>query len=198
MTYATATELRTYLGVGSEVTDARLTGALESVTAEIDQWCGRVFTMETEATARLYHAWNHTSARVDDFWTADGLVVAVDYAGDGTYLTTLATSDYQLEPLNGVVGGVSGWPYYRIRLLTRSLPCRTARPGLSVTAQWGWSAVPAPVKQACLIMAAETMKLSEAPFGVAGFDGFGAVRVRVNPMAERKLAPYRREFVLVA
>jgi hypothetical protein len=39
--------------------------------------------------------------------------------------------------------------------------------------------------------------LKDAPFGVAGFGEFGAVRVRNNPRAMALLQPYRRLPVLV-
>jgi hypothetical protein len=54
------------------------------------------------------------------------------------------------------------------------------------------------VKQACLLLAAEILKLKDAPFGVAGFDGFGVVRVGQNRRATALLGPYRRWPVLVA
>lgn len=74
----------------------------------------------------------------------------------------------------------------------------TKRAAVQVTARWGWVAVPAPVKAACLISAAETFKLREAPFGVASFQDFGLARVRDNPIARRKLNPYRRDVLAVA
>jgi hypothetical protein len=46
------------------------------------------------------------------------------------------------------------------------------------------------VHEACLIVASETVKLRDAPFGVAGYGDYGAIRVRNNPMAMGMLAPY--------
>jgi hypothetical protein len=68
---------------------------------------------------------------------------------------------------------------------------------LQVTARWGWTAVPAAVKQACLILASETFRLKGAPFGVANMDQFGPIRVRDNPMAQKKLMPYALDPVMV-
>ncbi|HEX6969857.1 MAG TPA: hypothetical protein VF174_13755, partial [Micromonosporaceae bacterium] len=137
---------------------------------------------------------------VDDFHTTTDLVVATDTGDDGTYATAWAASDYELEPVNGMVSGQSDWPYYRIRAVgSHDFPqCGRRRNTVQVTAQWGWAAVPGPVKEACLIVAEELFKLSDAPFGVAGFGEFGPVRVRMNSRAQSLLAPYRRNPVLVA
>jgi hypothetical protein len=48
------------------------------------------------------------------------------------------------------------------------------------------------------MLAEETFKLKDAPFGVAGFGDFGVVRVRENPAVARLLAPYKRYPMLVA
>jgi hypothetical protein len=120
-----------------------------------------------------------------------GLLVAVDSDGDGVFETTWTAADYELRPLNGIVGGQPGWPYNQIRAVgSKCFPRCSRRAVLQVTARWGWAAVPAPVHEACLIVASETVKLRDAPFGVAGYGDYGAIRVRNNPMAMGMLAPY--------
>jgi hypothetical protein len=139
-------------------------------------------------------------ALIDDFHTLTGLVVKTDETDDGTFEETWTSADYQLEPLNGIREGTTGWPWWMIRAVgdSRDFPVNEKkRATLEVTARWGWSAVPGPVKTACLIMAAETFKLATAPLGVAGMGEFGIVRVRDNRMATAKLEPYRRDIVLV-
>lgn len=195
--YATLTELKTRLDISDTNDDSRLTAALDSVSREIESWCRRQFNKTTDASARVYQPRHGCLAVVDDFHTTTGLEIATDAGDDGTYETTWAASDYQLEPLNGMVSGQSGWPYYRITAISRWFPTCSKRPSVQVTAQWGWAAVPAPVKEACLMMAAETFKMGDAPFGVAGFGEFGAVRVRMNTRAQTMLAPYRHMPVLV-
>lgn len=197
--YATLTQLKSYLGIEDALTDSELTDALASASRGITKFCGRQFNKETSATARTYRPTHAGLAMVDDFHTTTGLVIATA-DDDGVFDTTWTSADYELEPLNGVRDGESGWPFWKIRVVDSSALSFQlhSRATLQVTAQWGWAAVPAPVKQACLILAAETFKLKDAPFGVAGFGDFGAVRVRDNPMAKAKLIPYRRNAVLVA
>jgi hypothetical protein len=79
-----------------------------------------------------------------------------------------------------------------------TFPTSAKRAPLQVTARWGWTAVPAPVADACLILAEEDFKLKDSPFGVGGYGQFGIIRVRDNPMAARMLAPYRRDAVMAA
>jgi hypothetical protein len=61
---------------------------------------------------------------------------------------------------------------------------------VEVTGVFGWPAVPAPVVQATMLVASELFRLRDAPFGVAGFGEFGAVRVRENPKVAALLDPY--------
>jgi hypothetical protein len=119
--------------------------------------------------------------------------VKASSADNGTYDTTYTVStDYQVEPLNGVADGLDGLPTWRLRFNRPILPMNTETPTIQVTAKWGWSAVPEAIRQSCLIMAGEIFKLREAPFGVAGFNEMGAVRIgRMSPQAVALLRPYR-------
>lgn len=196
--YATLTELKARLDIADTTDDDRLTASLATASREIEAWCGRQFNDAGSASARVFPAARTGLLTVDDFSTTTGLVVATDFGDDGTYETTWAASDYQAEPLNGVVAGQPGWPYWRLRAVAaREFPVGNLRPSVQVTAQWGWAAVPAAVKEACLVTASELFKLGDAPFGVAGFGEFGPIRVRMNSRAVSLLAPYRRHPVLV-
>jgi hypothetical protein len=197
--YASLPELKSYLKITDTADDDELDDALASATREVEDHCDRQFNKETSATARVYLPEGCDWVIVDDFHTTTDLVVKSDEDDDGTYETTWAATDYQLHPLNGVVRGRTGFPYWEVKPVGSGLlfPTWGERATVQVTAQWGWASVPAPVKQACLIIAAETFKLKDAPFGVAGFGEFGAVRVKDNPLAARKLMPYERDQQLV-
>lgn len=198
--YATLTEIKTYTGNASTAAnDDALEVALETASRGIESVCHRQFNKATEATARVYRPLHSTLLHVDDFHTTTGLVVKTDTAGDGTYATTWAAGEFESRPLNGVVLGQPGWPFYELWSDgSRLFPCERFA-SVEVTAAWGWSSVPGPVKSACLIVAAETWKLKDAPFGVAGVGGdLGVLRVRENPLAMKKLAPYVRYPVAVA
>lgn len=197
--YATLTEIKTRLDIADTTDDDRLTASLASASREIEAWCGRQFNDAGTASARKYRPTGCHLVTVDDFHTTAGLVVETDTDDDGTFDTTWTSGDYELEPFNGVVSGMSGWPYNQVRAVeSLTFPTGRRRATVQVTAQWGWAAVPAPVKEACLMIASETFKAGDAPFGVAGFGEFGPVRIRMNTQAQTLLAPYRLHPVLVA
>lgn len=197
--YATVDELKArFDGLNDSNEDVRLGDALASASRGIDQFCGRQFNKATSATARVFHPANRCRAEVDDFHTITGLVVKTDSGNDGTYETTWAAADYQLEPLNGIVDGELGWPYSTIRAVgSRYLPCSRRAP-LEVTAQWGWAVVPAKIKEATLVLAEDIFKLASTPFGAGGFGEFGRIRARENPHVVLLAGGYVRNPVLVA
>jgi len=206
--YATQTELVSYIASANNqaliATDNRgteLDAAISTVSRAIDQFCGRVFWDAGSATARVFRADRTSVIDVDEFSTAAGLVIATDTGGDGTFDTTWTASDYQLEPLNGIRDGRTGWPYRTVRAVAGlSFPVDwQGQARVQITAQWGWAAVPDEVHQACLIWAHRLLRRSESPEGVAGFGDFGAVRLTsVDRDVETLLTPFRLTATLVA
>lgn len=198
--YATRAELQLRLGSGSTIPatlDTRLDDALSAASRGIEKACNRQFNVASSATSRVYEPCSTQLLEVDDISTTTGLVVKVDTAGDGTYATTVAATNYELRPLNGVVNGETGWPYFEVWAVNYSWPSWWQRAPLQVTATWGWAAVPAPVKEACLILAEELFKLADSPFGSGGYGQFGIIRARENPFCWQRIAPYARDRVLV-
>ena len=194
--------MKSRLGIADTNDDTPLTNALAAASLAIEGYCGRQFNDAGSASARVYYPDTLTLIEVDDFSTTAGLIVAQDFSNAGTYTTILTSANYQLEPLNGVVDGTPGWPYYRIRIIQTWNPLwytsiGDPRTSIQITAQWGWSAVPAPVSEACLMLAEETFKMKDAPYGVAGFSQYGAVRVRDNPKIEALLMRYVRAPILI-
>src|SRR5205809_6983324 len=193
---------RVNIQAGDTGDDAALDSALASASRDIEGWCGRNFNDAGVTSARIYYPRDLATFEVDDFSTTAGLIVAFDFSNAGTYTSIVSSANYQLEPLNGVVDGTPGWPYYRIHVIQTWTPIWWTsigypRASIQVTAQWGWAAVPSPVSEACLMLAEETFKMKDAPYGVAGFSQYGAVRVRDNPKIERLLSRYVREPILV-
>lgn len=199
--YVPVAELKHYVGI--EVTntaeDTKLEWALQSTTVGINKICGRQFNQAGVVSSRRYYPATDRKVLVHDFHTEVGLVVATDEDDDGIFETVWSTSDYQLEPLDGIVDDEIGWPFYRIRAVgSRRFPMRGLRASVRVSIDWGWAAVPEPVKTATRIVAEETWKLADAPFGFAGFAEFGVMRVRDNQMAMTKIGPYQRDPVKMA
>lgn len=185
--YATVAELKRRQAIPDTNTyvDSDLLDALTAASRGVDRYCGRTFgrTEVVDATSRTFEV-RSSGIQTDDFWTTDGLII------NGAAWADISTR-YLLEPLNGVLDGLPGWPYLRVTFTLASVwgwPSGMAT--CDVTAAWGWEAVPADVKSATLMLAAEELKLKDTPFGVAGFGDY-AIRVRSNPKVAERLAPFR-------
>lgn len=190
--YITAATLKTYLGINDTDDDVLLTSACAAATERVNQHCKRQFNKTTTASARVFTADNGCSVDVDDFHTITDLVVKTDTGGNGGYASTITA--YTLEPSDGVVGGVTGFPYRKIRLVgaaAAQIPSYVGYPQVQVTAQWGWNAVPESVTMATKIVAAFVYNLKDSPLGIAQFGADGLIRVRDIPQAAMLLHDYR-------
>lgn len=200
MALCSVDDVKTALGIEDTIDDLTINLAVESATAMIQQYCGRQFTQDSTATARVYVATNPYLVHVDDISTTVGLIVKTDPGADGTFDQTWTAADYQLEPLNGKISGQT-WPYHTIRAI-RSLyfPQDYGQALIQITAKWGWASVPYAVKQAAIIQAITVFKSPDAPFGATPFPETGILRLRsaLHPTAAALLTDYRLEPVQVA
>jgi len=197
---AEPTDLKALLGITDTVDDVRINLACDAATQQLQAECDRTFIYDTTTSARVFVASTWQEVEVDDFGTLTGLIVKTDDDEDGVFETTWASTDYQVEPLNGRLAGQS-WAYTRLRAIESLYwPRNRDRALVQVTARWGWATVPNNVKQAALIQAATLFKSGDAPLGVAGFGDIGVMRIRqaLHPTAAALIAPYRRDPVLVA
>lgn len=201
--YVSIADVKSELAISDAVDDVEIAVAVDAASEWVTSWCGRDFNVADSVSARVFYPSTRHRVAVDDIASTSGLVVAIDQGNDATYETTVAATMYQLEPVNGLVAGRSGWPYTSVRLVqSLHFPAYADRRApVQITALWGWPSVPAAVKKATLIMASRLFKRRLSPEGIlGGLEGFGAVRVgtRLDPDVEMLLAPYRRRPVLVA
>lgn len=198
--YASLAELQARIATGQTLPSSlnmTLTEALATASRAVEKACGRQFNVASSATARVYEPASAYLLEVDDISTTTGLVVKVDSAGDGTFATTVSSTNYELRPLNGISDGESGWPYWQIRAVNYCWPTSWVRAPMQVTATWGWSAVPAGIKEGTLILAEEIYKLRDTPFGTGGYGQFGIIRARQNPNCWLRIAPYAKVDAIV-
>lgn len=195
--YATRAELKREMGIADSNTtqDALLDSKLLAATADINRYCHRQFGRDEVASPRTY-VMGKSGIDVDDIWDRADIAVT-PYLGLVAGTPWTVASVVQLEPLNGVVDGVPGWPVTRLAYVSASFYSYGTKSTAEVTAKWGWASVPDDVKQACLLLANSGMNAKNAPFGVAAFGDY-AVRIRQNPMAGEKLEPYRIDQVWAA
>ena len=189
--YVALSELKSALGITSSTDDAFLTLAIGAAETAINDLCGRKFTADGSASARTYRAQPYLCV-TDDISTLTGLVVKTDTNGDGTFDQTWASTDYQVEPLNNLVKGRS---VNNIRAVGDYLfpVYGDGLASVEVTAKWGWPAVPDPIEQSTLMMAARFYSRKSSPLGVIGVGDFGPVRIsRSDPDVAHLLMDYRR------
>lgn len=199
--YVSVDDLREHVTIEDARDDSRLLNAGLSASRLIDQYCGRQFDGDTVATPRRFISpagypsdWTRRF-HVDDFWSTTGLIVQTDDNGDGVYDTTWTqTTDFYLDPVNGVRNGIIGWPYSEIVATTsRAWPfsylSTSYRFPIQITAKWGWASVPQTVKQAALTLALRLFAEKDAPFGISSV-GLYVGRDRMMQVADL-LSPFR-------
>ena len=198
--YATRNEVKAALRIGTAdtVDDVLIDNCIGAASRLIDGYCNRQFWAVSSATPRVFQANTEYVCDVDDFYTTTGFVLKTSSFADGNFDTTWASTDVQLEPLNGVLDGLT-WSYDKLRAIGNYLfPTVNANYGeqalVQVTARWGWATVPEPIMQACIIQSSRIFKRYDSPLGVAGFGDLGAIRVSrfLDPDMAQLVEPYRR------
>jgi len=201
--YCSVADLRDHLkDDGARLTTSLLERAINASSRAVDNYCGRgidgslgQFWQDASVTTRTYVVTDPRKVRVDDISTRTGLVVKTGSDGT-TFPTTLASTEYQLEPRNADTAGASANPhaFWVIRAINSWFPRHaTCLPTLQVTSRFGWSAIPAGVNEASLLKAASLFKRKDAPFGVMGVNDFGPVRIsRTDPDVIELLSPFAR------
>jgi hypothetical protein len=174
--------------------DKTIESVITAVSREIDDYCHRRFWKNTSAEVRYF-----TSAFYDLMFVADVVSItgiATDDAGDRLYSTSLATTDYDLEPYNATL---DGQPYTRLRLMPNSSHAFvTSQRGMKLTGYFGWPSVPAQVNEACLLQAIRMFKRKDAPFGVIGTTEMGQSMViaKLDPDVKMLLDPFIKDKVI--
>lgn len=196
--YCTPEELKSRAGITNTDDDAEILAACTAVARAIDQHCDRHFFRHTRT--RTLIPTDLYCLDVPDLVSVSAL--ATDSTGDGVFETTWTSGDYQLLPVDAP-GEAEPEPYTSIQAVGAfTFPIlwgwtpTMRRERVQITGVWGWPAVPEGVKEAAKILAEDTWKLKDAPFGVAG-EGEFTVRVGDNRRAMKFLAPYRKYPVLV-
>lgn len=197
--YATRNQVKAALRIGTADTldDDLIDNCVGAASRLIDGYCNRRFWQSGTAETRVYQAEDSFYCSIDDI-AGTALTLRSSTLADGTFDVTWKVSDYQLEPLNGNLDGLT-WSYDKIRAVGDYLfPTVNANYGeqalVQVTAVFGWPSVPEPITQATIIQASRIFKRYDSPLGVAGFGDLGAIRVSrfLDPDMAQLVEPYRR------
>lgn len=180
--YCTPDELAAYVRINDSADDVQISLAISAASRAVDRSTGRQFGQVAAPELRYFKAARDTRNRcwqvdVDDLMVAPTLVTL-----DGTASTGFVMHDRNAP--------AKGKPWTSLT--------STVSPGwvdVEVTALWGWSSVPAPVKHATLMQASRFLARRDSPYGVTGSpDAGGELRLlaKVDPDVELSLRPYRR------
>lgn len=164
-----------------ETRNTSLTLNIQAASLAIDDRCGRSFGVDETPTTRVVP-------------TRGNVLVERSY---GTWAgTRLLVPDISTEAItvDGVTGfeprfdGRPGWPITSLYLPSRAW----SGTSVSITALWGWAAVPATIRQACLLQALRYARRPGSPEGVAGSAEWGLIAIpRLDPDVRALVEPYR-------
>jgi hypothetical protein len=196
--YATLADVKAAARITDTIDDGLLEIAIESSSRDIDAYTERVFySTGATAVARVYIPQDIYLVETDDIISVTTL--KSDSTGNGTFDITWASTDFQLEPLNGRAGGIDTpatriraigeylWPVYEPRNVNSN------QASVQVTGVFGFASIPSAIKQATILASLRAYKRFESPTGVLGFSDMGVVRVgRLDPDVERLVSPYRK------
>jgi hypothetical protein len=193
--YASLSNVKAALRITDAVDDALIELSIEAASREIDGHCQRTFINSGTAT-RYYVPDDALTVRIDDLISLTTLQTSPDgILYDDTWLAT----DYQLEPVNSLAGGIFQ-PFTQIRAVgTLLFPyfnpanLQSGEATVKVTGVWGWPSIPVQIKQATILLAMRQFKRYDSPLGIAGFGDLGGIRVgRTDPDVEALIMPFKK------
>jgi hypothetical protein len=158
----------------------------------IDGYCGRTFSPSGTVT-RVFAPADDYVLQTDDI-AGTALTITSSTGADGVFDVTWKTTDYQLEPLNGVSNG-QAVPFTRIRAIQDYLwPTAGGEATVRVTGVFGFASAPLVITQATVLQSSRIFSRLQSPLGVAGFGEMGVVRVTraLDPDVAALVEPYRR------
>lgn len=197
--YCTLAQVRAALGGPYQVADTsddlRIELAIEAAARQIDSKLGYRLWQDGSVVAREFYADSPGCVWIPEgISTTTGLIVKIDADGDGTFETTLTIStDFILLPTNAG-DDTPVRPYTEIRAVENyNFPLLSnGRPGVQVTAKFGWPAVPDWAEKANIIQAVTLFKADSAAFGIVTFGQEGAMRADkgLNRFADALVDPH--------
>jgi len=182
--YVTQAEFDAYVSDERGAATAPLrAGALLAAERAVSEFCARSFAAAgASATARLYAPSGIDALRIHDCTEVTNIAVSG---------TTLASTTYQLEPYAVSWSGASE-PYQQVRRLDNVWTVSTpGKATITVTAKWGWAAVPAEVAEATKIIGKDILQQRHTVGNIAAVGDFGG-SVRLNTYVRQLLGPLRR------
>lgn len=182
--YVTQAAFDAYISDEMGTTDAAIReGALAAAERAVSEYCARSFAVAgASATARLYAPSGTSVLRIHDCTEVTSIAVSG---------STLTSTTYQLEPYSVSWSGLTE-PYQQARRLNDLWWILTeGEATITVTAKWGWAAVPGEVVEATKIIGKDILQQRHTVGNIAAVGDFGG-SVRLNTYVRQLLNPLRR------
>jgi len=184
--YLDTTTLQAYMRSDKVTEQALLEEAVLAAEQAIDNALGRRIAVASGTpSARSF------AAKASDVLVIYDAVSITSVVEDGTTLTS--GDDFQAEPLNGLSAAGESVPYCQLRRFPWGA-CWTndgGRATVTVTADWGWAAVPAPILEAAKIVAKDALENREVRHGIVAATEFAGVGSRENLFVRQTVRDYR-------
>ncbi len=160
---------------GQSFADLDIETAITAASRAIDNTCGRFFYQETSVS--YYDAPSFDMVLVDDVVTVSEF--AIDLSGTGSSFVASPTNTWVAGPYNNPS---IDRPYEWIRLRNWTGPYFPTwyQQTLRVTGVHGWPQVPAPIKEATMMLAHRYLRrVREAPFSImtVGMESMRAIKI---------------------
>lgn len=187
VTYTSIDSVKHVLGIPPDdiLDDHILEISLAAAGEAINRYCFRRFIVPTTTSTVIVEATDTHLIRVPDIASEQGLAIEVE-TSPGVF-SALPGATLLLTPTDAPI---EGRPYTSI--VVRGATLATGQL-VRVTARFGWTAVPAAVRQAALLLTTRLMKRKDSPLGIQAAPDMGQMRVsRVDPDVAQMLDPLRR------
>lgn len=188
MAYATAAQVKAYLGITGTGDDDLIADLVQRATAAIETYTNREFEAARDTTRTLDAIGRHVEGYTL-YLDRDLCQITTVTNGDGT---TVSSSNYVTIPRNDT-------PYYGIQIKRTAGVVWTYSTdwegAISITGRWGYSVEPpADIVQACVRLAAFMYRQKDAPIMAAtAIEAGVVVRPEAMPADVRAaLMPYKR------
>jgi hypothetical protein len=182
--YITLAEFKLWVRSEQPLENELYGDALAAAETTLDNALARRVAVAGASSERVFVP----SSGSDVLWIDDCTTVTT-VTENGTALTV--NVDYQLEPLNGLSAAGEARPYDLIRRLDACWYSDGPKATVTVDATWGWSAIPAPIKQSCLIVGKDALEQRDVRHGIVAVTDSGAFGPRDAKFVADTIREYR-------
>ena len=181
--YTIKSQIETFLGI---TIDENIDYIINSAEKYIDNFTGRNFVADTEASARLYNGNNSQNLLIDDCIEVTKVEIGNDQYGD-SFTEVVVNTGVKVLPINNLVKKL---PFWKIHL--RSNVFGAGLGNQQITAKWGYTKVaPDDIIWVAIFLSASIYKLGSGG-NVGGVSGEKIGEYSVSFKSEQEMADFNK------